>query len=114
MNRTLQFAILTVALMVLGGKIIQISATSSTAAESPQVVMLKDLTPQDPSFRSQFNDIVRSRFRSRQFAELDAYAANQRQKKERMPDGSWLLSELYEAIREPREINAPEAEYLAH
>jgi len=96
MSRKLKFIVPALALMWLGGKIIQISTTSAKAeptlsfevdedADSaklrPLVAEMRDLNTDDPAFLTRFNVTIRSRFRVRQFAVLDTSPADHRRQK---------------------------------
>ena len=54
-----------------------------------------------PYYQDAFDHVVRSRVRHRQFQDLEAYAAEIRKTKVKMPGGKWQLENFYQVVGEP-------------
>ena len=73
-----------------------------TSARRPLSEVLQSYADRHvPYYQDAFDDVVRSRVRHRQFQDLEAYAAEIRKTKVKMPGGKWQLENFYQVVGEP-------------
>ena len=73
-----------------------------TSARRPLSEVLQSYADRHvPYYQDAFDDVVRSRVRHRQFQDLEAYAAEIRKAKVKMPGGKWQLENFYQVVGEP-------------